>query len=192
MKLTTTAFICCMLCTVLAYAAEPQLVQQFEFGVNAGLTVPLGGYHGGDLSGSVTLGLELRYNVEDMPWDCGLILQTDGATRHYKMEDGSKGYTSQTNATWAYGVTGAYNFRQGHRINPFIGAAVCIGSYDQEGDGTRKNVTPGETLVFMPRAGIELFHHIRLTTHCMIVRHGFHTAGLAIGFVIGGRPKKKE
>lgn len=181
-----------MLCTMLAYATEPRLVQQFEFGVNAGLTVPLGGYHGGDLSGSVTLGLELRYNVEDMPWDCGLILQTDGATRHYKMEDGSKGYTSQTNATWAYGVTGAYNFRQGHRVNPFIGAAVCIGSYDQEGDGARKNVTPGETFVFMPRAGVELFHHLRLTAHCMIVRHGFHTAGLAIGVVIGGRPKKAQ
>lgn len=44
----------------------------------------------------------------------------------------------------------------------------------------------------MPRAGVELFYHIRLTAHCMIVRHGFHTAALTIGFVIGGRPKKKE
>lgn len=175
-----------------SYAVEPRLVQQFEFGVNAGLTIPLGGYHSGDPSGSVTLGLELRYNVEEMPWDCGFILQTDGATRHYKMEDGSKGYTSQTNATWAYGVTGAYNFRQGHRVNPFIGTAVCIGSYDQEGDGARKNVTPGTALVFMPRAGVELFHHIRLTAHCMFIRHGFHTAGLAIGVVIGGRPKKAK
>lgn len=44
----------------------------------------------------------------------------------------------------------------------------------------------------MPRAGIELFHHIRLTAHCMIVRRGFHTAAIAIGVVIGGRPKKTD
>ena len=164
----------------------------FEFEIRGGLTMPLGGYHGGDNDVGLSLGLELRYNTEEQPWDCGAFLQLDAASRNFYSQN-HPGYVGvQTNRIWAYGITGDYNFKQGYRVNPFVGMGVGIASLDQEGDSKYKNITSTETFVFMPRAGVELFHHIRLTAHCMIVRRGFHTAALTIGFVIGGRPKKKE
>lgn len=188
----TALILACLFCIVSTYAIEPRLVQMFEFEGRAGLTLPLGGYHGGNNQVSMSFGLELRYNTEELHWDCGAFLQLDGAMRYFDMPNLPGGYWQQTNRTWAYGITGDYNFRQGYRVNPFVGMGVGIASLDQEGDSKYKNITSTETFVFMPRAGVELFHHIRLTAHCMIVRRGFHTAALTIGFVIGGRPKKKE
>lgn len=182
----------CIFCIVSTYAIEPRLVQKFEFEARGGFTIPLGGYHGGNQYGSMTLGLELRYNTEELPWDCGVFLQLDGASRHYDIPERPDGYRLQTNRTLAYGITGDYNFRQGYRVNPFVGIGIGCGSYDQVGNSLYQNVTPATTFVFMPRAGVELFHHLRLTAHCMIVRRGFHTAAIAIGVVIGGRPKKTD
>lgn len=182
----------CLYCIASSHAVEPRLAQQFEFEIRGGLTMPLGGYHGGDNDVGLSLGLELRYNTEEQPWDCGAFLQLDAASRNFYSQNRPGSVGVQTNRIWAYGITGDYNFRQGYRVNPFVGMGVGIASLDQEGDSKYKNITSTETFVFMPRAGVELFHHIRLTAHCMIVRHGFHTAALSIGFVIGGRPKKSE
>lgn len=184
--------IACTFCIASSYAVEPRLVQLFEFEGRAGLTLPIGGYHGGNNQASMSFGLELRYNTEEQPWDCGVFLQLDAAVRHYDMPNKPGGYWLQTNRTWAYGVTGDYNFRQGYRVNPFVGIGIGAASIDQVGDSKYWNVEAESSFVLMPRAGVELFHHIRLTAHCMIVRRGFHTAALTIGFVIGGRPKKKE
>lgn len=184
--------IACTFCIASSYAVEPRLVQLFEFEGRAGLTLPLGGYHGGNNQASMSFGLELRYNTEELHWDCGAFLQLDAAVRHYDMPNKPGGYWLQTNRTWAYGVTGDYNFRQGYRVNPFVGIGIGAASIDQVGDSKYWNVEAESSFVLMPRAGVELFHHIRLTAHCMIVRRGFHTAALTIGFVIGGIPKKKE
>ncbi len=179
-------------CIASSYAVEPRLVQQFEFEGRAGLTLPLGGYHGGDNQTSMSFGLELRYNTEELHWDCGVFLQLDAANRHFDIPNRPNGYWHQTNRTWAYGITGDYNFKQGYQINPFVGIGVGAASIDQVGSLGCQTVSAENAFILMPRAGIELFHHIRLTAHCMIVRRGFHTAALTIGFVIGGRPKKKE
>lgn len=184
--------IACTFCIASSYAVEPRLVQLFEFEGRAGLTLPLGGYHGGNNQASMSFGLELRYNTEEQPWDCGVFLQLDGANRHFDIPNHTNGYWHQTNRTWAYGITGDYNFRQEYRVNPFVGIGVGTASIDQVGSLDCHTVSAENAFVFMPRAGVELFHHIRLTAHCMIVRRGFHTTALTIGFVIGGRPKKKE
>lgn len=182
----------CLFCIASSYAVEPRLVRMFEFEARGGFTVPLGGYRGGHTFASVTLGLELRYNTEEQPWDCGVFLQLDGANRHFDIPSRPNGYWHQTNRTWAYGITGDYNFRQGYRINPFVGIGIGAASIDQVGSLGCQTVSAENAFVLMPRAGIEFFHHIRLTAHCMIVRRGFHTAALTIGFVIGGRPKKSD
>lgn len=184
--------IACTFCIASSYAVEPRLVQQFEFEGRTGLTMPLGGYHGGNNEASMTFGLELRYNTKGLHWDCGAFLQFDAAVRHIDMTDHPGGYWSQTNRTLAYGITGDYNIRQGYKVNPFVGIGIGGGSIDQVGSSNCHTVSAKNAFVFMPRAGVELFHHIRLTAHCMIVRHGFHTAALTIGFVIGGRPKKTD
>ncbi len=182
----------CLFCIASSYAVEPRLVRMFEFEARGGFTVPLGGYRGGHTFVSVTLGLELRYNTEEQPWDCGVFLQLDGANRHFDISSRPNAYWHQTNRTWAYGITGDYNFRQGYRINPFVGIGVGAASIDQVGSLDCQTVSAENAFVLMPRTGVELFHHIRLTAHCMIVRRGFHTAALTIGFVIGGRPKKSD
>lgn len=50
----------CLYCIASSYAVGPRLVQQFEFEIRGGLTMPLGGYHGGDNDVGLSLGLELR------------------------------------------------------------------------------------------------------------------------------------
>lgn len=80
-----------------SYAVEPRLVQQFEFEIRGGLTMPLGGYHGGDNDVELSLGLELRYNTEELPWDCGVFLQLDAASRNFYSQN-HPGYVGvQTN-----------------------------------------------------------------------------------------------
>lgn len=179
-------------CIASSYAVEPRLVQMFEFEGRTGVTMPLGGYRGGNNEASMTFGLELRYNVEKLHWDCGVFLQLDAANRHFDIPNRPNGYWHQTNRTWAYGITGDYNFKQGYQINPFVGIGVGAASIDQVGSLDCQTVSAENAFILMPRAGIELFHHIRLTAHCMIVRRGFHTAAIAIGVVIGGRPKKTD
>ena len=125
--------IACTFCIASSYAVEPRLVQLFEFEGRAGLTLPLGGYHGGNNQASMSFGLELRYNTEEQPWDCGVFLQLDGANRHFDIPNHTNGYWHQTNRTWAYGITGDYNFRQGYRVNPFVGIGVGTASIDQVG-----------------------------------------------------------
>jgi hypothetical protein len=51
------------------------------------------------------------------------------------------------------------------------------------GDGTTG-------LAFTPRAGVELFRHVRFTLSGAFVRKGFNNACLSLGIVIGGGKKK--
>lgn len=176
------------ICQMTVYGAEPLTVQNFEGEAKIGFTMPLGGYHQYSNCASFTFGIEGRYNITDTPWDCGLLLQLDAAGRDF--DDGKVSLT-QTNRTLTCAVTGEYNFRQGRRVNPFVSLALGIGRYDQVGDNA-DIVSPGVGFVCMPRVGVELFHHVRLTAHCLFVRHGFTTAGLSVGFVIGGRPKTTD
>lgn len=164
--------------------AEDRLdVQRIEGEIRTGMSLPLGGYHGGCAKGNALLGAELRYNFKQSPWDCGiLIVELDVARRGY-------GYSDSRLRTATFGILGDYNFRQGRKINPFAGLVVGGGVLEPIGSFTL-NPNHHGSMVFMPRVGCEFFRHIRLTASTTLSRKGYNTFNIALGIVIGGRPKK--
>lgn len=88
----------------------------------------------------------------------------------------------------ALALTGDYNFRQGTKINPFVGAAWGVAFNDVVGD--KYFPSEGTSMLFAPRVGVELLYHIRLMAQFNISRKGYNNFSLTIGFVLGGRPKK--
>lgn len=122
-------------CSVTAYSqGNPKIVQKMEVEARAGLTTPLGDYHTGKPQISASLGLEGRYNFKGTPWDCGIMLDLSTARRGYEhlYNDGYDRW--QSNRTLALALTGDYNFRQGTKINPFIGTAIGVAFNDVVGD----------------------------------------------------------
>lgn len=168
--------------------AQTRIVQMMEGEIRAGMTIPLGGYHDGKQLLSAALGIEGRYNFKGTPWDCGLMLDISTARRgyNYLYDEGNDSW--QSNRTVALAVTGDYNFRQGTKINPFVGAALGIASNDVVGD--QYFPAKGTSMIFAPRAGVEFLSHIRLMTQLNVCRKGYNNLSLTLGFVIGSRPKK--
>lgn len=165
--------------------AQNNDVKRFEFELRAGLTTPVGAYHGGSAQTGSALGMEGRYNFKDSPWDCGLMLELTTARRGFSNDAD----IWQSNRTLAFAATGAYNFHQGRNVNPFAGIAIGIAGNDVVGD----DVYPsnGTSLFFSPRIGVELFRHFRLTISSNISRKGYNNLQLSLGVVIGGGKKRK-
>ncbi len=164
------------------------IVQMMEGEARVGMTTPLGGFHGGKASLSASLGLEGRYNFRGTPWDCGLMLELTTArySFNHMFDHGSDLW--QSNRTLGLAFTGDYNFRQGTKINPFVGTALGVAFNDAVGD--KYFPLDGTAMLFAPRVGVEFLHHIRLTAQFNISRKGCNNFNLSIGFVLGGRPKK--
>jgi hypothetical protein len=175
---------------IMQLRAESPSVQMFEGEIRAGLTTPLGGYHTGKAQVSGTLGLEGRYNFKGTPWDCGMMLDLSTARRGYEhlYNDGYDRW--QNNRSLALATTSEYNFRQGTKLNPFVGAALGIAFNDVVGD--KYFPSKGTSMLFAPRVGVELLYHIRLMAQLNICRKGYNNFSLTLGFVIGGRPKRHE
>ncbi len=167
--------------------AQTRIVQMMEGEIRAGLTTPLGGYHTGKAEVSASLGIEGRYNFKGTPWDCGLMLDLSTARRGYEhlYNDGYDRW--QSNRTLALAATGEYNFRQGTKINPFVGAALGVAFNDVVGD--KYFPSKGASMIFAPRIGVEFLYHIRLMGQFNICRKGYNNFSITLGFVLGGRPK---
>ena len=168
-------------------AQEWQTVSKFEFEMWGGLGVPLGGYHRGDSKTGASVGMSLRYNFSEIPVDCGVYVALNSARRDFKRYSGDGDYY-QNNRTGSFGIEGNYNFGQGLKVNPFAGLCLGVGVNDVVGD--RHVLSSGTTMSIMPRLGVELFHHLRVGAYCQLTRRGYNNAGLMIGIVVGGRPRK--
>lgn len=168
--------------------AETGIVQMMEGEIRAGLTTPLGGYHTGKAEVSAALGIEGRYNFKGTPWDCGLMLDLFTVRRGYEHLYNDDYDRWQSNRTLALALTGEYNFRQGTKINPFLGAALGVAFNDVVGD--KYFPSKGTSMLFAPRIGVEFIHHIRLMAQFNICRKGYNNFSLTLGLVLGGRPKK--
>ena len=177
-----------LMLTTLPSRAEALTVQMMEGEIRGGFTVPVESYHGGSPAISMELGIEGRYNFEDTPLDCGLMLALTTASRNFAKYYHGATSVMQNNRTLVFAVTGDYNFRQGKTFNPFIGTALGIGYNDTVGD--RVFPSSGTSFVFMPRGGIEIAHFIRIMGEFNVCRKGYNNFSLTIGLVLGGRPKK--
>lgn len=168
--------------------AQSSVVQMMEGEVRAGLTAPLGGYHTGKSQISASVGVEGRFNFKGTPWDCGLMLDLSTARRDYEHLYGDGYDRWQSNRTLALAATGEYNFRQGTKINPFVGTALGVAFNDVVGD--KYFPSKGTALLLAPRLGVEFLYHIRLMAQFNLCRKGYNNFTLTVGFVLGGRPKK--
>ena len=189
MKTKILSFLFIVTNTIAAYSqSNHHLVQRLETEVKAGFTTPLGGYHTGQSQIGLSLGLEGRYNFKDSPWDCGLMFDLSTARRGYEhlYNDGYDRW--QNNRTLALALTGDYNFRQGTKVNPFIGTGIGVAFNDVVGD--KYFPSNGTSMFFAPRVGVEIFSHFRISTQCNLCRKGYNNLSLNLSLIIGGRPKK--
>ena len=165
-----------------------QDIQRFEGEANIGLTFPLGNYHNGEKLVGPEFGLELRYNIPQTPWDCGVLLNASTAVYKYEETPKTEWYWEQSNRSVNVILLGNYNFKQGTKLNPYIGVGLGLSFYESINEVLYK--CSGTAFVFRPRIGIELFRHLRISMFSTINRTGYHNLGISIGAVIGGRPKK--
>lgn len=167
-----------------------RIVQKMEVEARAGLAAPLGSYHTGKSQISGALGIEGRYNFKGTPWDCGVMLDLLTARRGYEhlYNDGYDRW--QSNRTLALAFTGDYNFRQGTKVNPFIGTAVGVAYNDVVGD--KYFPSSGISMIFSPRVGVEFLYHLRIVAQFNICRKGYNNLSLTLGLTVGGRPKKER
>ncbi len=179
------------------FMEKPERVWPFEaeifFGLGTGFK-----YHGVWADGATTCGLELRGNIKNTGWDVGAFLRFDGTGYDFKNKmppinpDIADLYTTdQSNSTFTIGVVSDYNFRQGHRLNPFAGLGIGYTVYSTVGYW-HPYETDGCTLSFIPRFGVEIVSWIRLTGYAFIVRKGYNTVGISLGLTIGGWHRKSK
>lgn len=94
------------------YAETPR-VQNVEGELRAGLNFPTFG-----ASSFLSLAIELRHNIKNTPWDCGITAEIDIMGRD------NDDFCCSTNDLEFIAAVCNYNFKQGTPFNPYVGAAL--------------------------------------------------------------------
>ena len=184
-------FICLALATAFSTFAMAQdnRVKPFEFEVGAGMT--MGSKFGLDKAiPGPNAYVEGRINLFDTPWDLGVQTSFGAAFR----KQGDKRYDSSNK--FGIEVFTDYNFRYWDRIAPFVGLGVgrtaVVTSLPLTGadDATVTSKTTSPAFLLNPRAGIELFGHLRLSAEykCTFQKESSYFA-LNLGIAFGGGKK---
>lgn len=171
-----------------AYAQKPRVVRALEVEVGAGMTFGAANI-GFDKTKIGELGfVELRYNMRELPLDLGF--RVNGLVFGREIDRVNLNFLS-TN----FMVTSDLNIGRKSKFAPFVGIGVGYASFENSsqivahGDGEYTDDGPGGSVCFMPRVGIELFHHLRVSGYYMIEERGNRHFGLTLGVVFGGGPK---
>lgn len=133
---------------------------------------------------------EARYNVQLLPLDVGV--QVGGTIFHRESDHaGQLKFRS-----WNVMAVADYNFRRQRNVSFFAGAGVGYAFLDNSApvvfDDTQSNWGGFSTgsrsgsLCFMPRIGVELFHHLRVTFDYKLQERANRHFGLSLGVVFGG------
>lgn len=161
-----------------------QEVKTFEFELRVGTTFPTQTFVGSKRLGP-QLGMEARWNLKRVPMDIGAEVYVGSAVRE------SEGW-DMSNRTAALSAVADYNFSRGRGVSTFVGMGVGLlsrydvieGNYGKEGSKVLGCITP--------RAGVELWRHLRLTLEHRFCIDGYSTVGLSVGYVFGGGIKSKN
>jgi opacity protein-like surface antigen len=174
---------------ICAMAQENVDVQPFEGGIILGVNYGLDSYYGGYPMLGLKLGFDVRYNIPKTKFDVGIYYYTN-FLRHYLCKevavDGKTFSSSTDSAVNTIGAYSHYNFRQGQKVNPFVGLGIGYSDCDFE------SKSRGSHASIMPGVGIELRSRWRLCADFEIVRRGFNNFAFTVGYVFGGRPKKAK
>lgn len=168
-------------------SAQSVSVRPVEFELRYGVAFSVDHMQNCTGTGGPALGMELRYNIKNSPVDVGVNFDWNYVEFDSKSDD-----SDQLNETFRLGVTSDYNFRQGRNVNPFAGLGIGYASnslnmnysdIDNTNDGRN-------TFYFSPRAGVELWRHLRLTLQANLICKYYSNVGLTVGVVFGGGKKK--
>lgn len=168
--------------------AQTARVRPIEFEIRYGLDAPLERLPHSDKSLGFALGMELRYNFKDSPMDLGVTIDFTSAYYEFKQEPET---LEQFNSKTLIGITSDYNFRQGGKVNPFVGLGVGLGVHDALMDVVDDTNDCNNTIAIAPRCGVELWRHLRLTLAANISCKYYNNISLTVGCVFGGGKKKQ-
>ena len=190
----TVALLCTMLCTMLSFAQERD-IKAIEVEIGAGMTFGASKLKnaGFDKTKIGETGfVEIRYNFKQAPVDLGLHIGGTIFGRTIK-DTGEKLNFSSGN----FMVTSDYNFRFWNpNYTVFAGLGVGVAKFgnsaqtEYRGDGIYVDNGTNSSVCFMPRVGVELWQHLRLTMSYVIEERANSHFNLTIGVAIGGGCKK--
>lgn len=168
-----------------AEAIELVRVQKIEGEIDLGLVGPIFEQKGTERTIGLDLGLEMRYNLENVPVAVGIMAAYYNPNRAHRNRDDVEGSDWGNCQGVLYGVTGEYNFRRGKAFNPYVAAALGLGWMHGIDEDSR--LLPFGRI----KAGMEFIHDIRLSAILTFSRSDLCGFGVSIGFVIGGQPKRQ-
>ena len=133
---------------------------------------------------------EARYNMQRVPLDIGV--QAGGTIFHRESVNAGQ----LKFRTWNVMAVSDYNFRRCKKISLFAGIGLGYASLDNSApitfDDSQSNWggfstgTRTGSLCFMPRMGVELFPHRRVTLAYKLQEEANRHFGLSLGVVFGG------
>lgn len=127
----------------------------------------------------VDANVELRYNFTAQPVDLGLYASVCSIYRCDRVGDDAKRYKFVSENLL---LTSDYNFFQGGKVSPFVGLGVGVAWSDIAAN----NRNGGTHFTFMPRVGVELSHHVRLTVSYKVFDRANNHLTLSLGYAFGG------
>lgn len=133
------------------------------------------------------LGIEGRYNFSSLPIDVGAELSLSVAQRNAAIPFGER-FLDVTLRNASAVIFGDYTFATEKKLSPFLGIGIGIAQMHEMG-ATSDWTTPNQGVTVVPRFGIELFHHLRVTLDCRILNKYYNTIGLKVGYAFGGGMK---
>ena len=164
--------------------AQSQPVKVFEFGPSVGITYGLDNNPGSKQIGPA-LGLEARWNLRRVPIDLGVQLSLGSAVSSYNDDDLS------CRTSHLFHFVADYNFNRGAKVSPFVGLTMGLNGYDVVEGELNDDSDGSGGFGFCPRAGVELWRHLRLTLSCNVARNHYNYLGFNVGYAFGGGLKSK-
>lgn len=134
---------------------------------------------------------EMRYNFKHLPIDVGVQIAGNVFDR-WTNTAGNLGFTS-VNCM----AVSDYNFRREKNISLFAGIGLGLAWHENAapithvgGNGYTIN-GPSKSFCFMPRIGVELFHHLRVTFNYKLEEKANRHCNISFGVVFGGGCRRK-
>lgn len=172
-------------------------VRRWEFGGDAMFL----GIQTRDADYIAGMNVELRYNLRKAPIHLALRYHnTLSEGSHWSVNGNVQQSIEHSTTQNGLSLLSDYNFKRGHKANPFVGVGVGFDVMDrdvwtwfteQQGDeysSTWQWMDGGmqSGALFTLRGGVELIHHLRFTGEVRLGTHGYHTFMIGFGAHFGG------
>ncbi len=192
MKKTVILFVMFLAACPLFARYDYDNVRSFEFELGAGGTVAFNRNWGSSPVG-LNLMSELRYNIPTNNFDVAFQFMLGSCD----WAENESGYSYDVRYKSLLVTFVDYNWRKWKNFSIFAGMGLGYGAIDAtfhnknaENVFERSDTSFDRSFILNPRAGIELFDHLRLTAEFKYLMTGNPFAGLNVGFVFGGGKRK--